>query len=73
MLAAAWLIQRRRPGTLSSVAGRLRWRWMLVCSGLAVMFCVVSYGTSIVAAIAMDETGGEEHWVGWSDFSSRRS
>jgi membrane protease YdiL (CAAX protease family) len=68
VLAAAWLIQRRRPGTLSSVAGRLRWRWMLVCSGLAVLFCVVSYGTSIVAAIAMDETGGEEHWVGWSDF-----
>ncbi|NKZ07056.1 CPBP family intramembrane glutamic endopeptidase [Actinomadura latina] len=68
-LGAAWLVQRRRPGTLSSVAGRLRWRWMLACSGLAVMFCVVSYGTSIVAAVAMDDqSGGDEHWVGWGAF-----
>ncbi|CNE22569.1 CAAX amino terminal protease self-immunity [Mycobacterium tuberculosis] len=69
-LGAAWLVQRRRPGTLSSVAGRLRWRWMLVCCGLAIAFCVVSYGTSVVAAIAMDEGsgGGDEHWVGWGRF-----
>ncbi|MFA1540690.1 CPBP family intramembrane glutamic endopeptidase [Actinomadura monticuli] len=69
VLGAAWLLQRRRPGTLSSVAGRLRWRWMLVCCGLAVLFCVVSYGTSIAAAVAMDDqSGGDEHWVGWSAF-----
>lgn len=69
VFGAAWLVQRRRPGTLSSVAGRLRWRWMLVCCGLAIGFCVVSYGTSIVAAIAMGDTsGGDEHWVGWSEF-----
>ncbi|MFB4310528.1 type II CAAX prenyl endopeptidase Rce1 family protein [Actinomadura sp. GTD37] len=69
VLAAAWLIQRRRPGTLSSVAGRLRWRWMLACCGLAVLFCVVSYGTSIAAAVAMDDkSGGDEHWVGWGAF-----
>jgi membrane protease YdiL (CAAX protease family) len=69
VLGAAWLIQRRRPGTLSSVAGRLRWRWLLVCSGLAVLFCLVSYGTSILAALAMDDrSGGDEHWVGWGAF-----
>ncbi|GAA1781130.1 CPBP family glutamic-type intramembrane protease [Actinomadura chokoriensis] len=68
-LGAAWLVQRRRPGTLSSVAGRLRWRWMLVCCGLAIAFCVVSYGTSVVAAIAMDDrSGADEHWVGWGRF-----
>ncbi|WP_131732998.1 CPBP family intramembrane glutamic endopeptidase [Actinomadura formosensis] len=68
-LGVAWLVQRRRPGTLSSVEGRLRWRWMLVCSGLAVLFCVVSYGTSIVAALALDEqSSGAEHWVGWGRF-----
>ncbi|NEA21037.1 type II CAAX prenyl endopeptidase Rce1 family protein [Actinomadura bangladeshensis] len=68
-LGVAWLVQRRRPGTLSSVAGRLRWRWMLVCCGLAIAFCVVSYGTSVVAAIAMDDrSGGDEHWVGWGRF-----
>ena len=31
---------------------------MLVCSGLAIAFCVVSYGTSVVAAIAMDDGSG---------------
>ncbi|QKW34336.1 CPBP family intramembrane metalloprotease [Actinomadura sp. NAK00032] len=69
VFGAAWLIQRRRPGTLSSVAGRLRWRWMLLCCGLAIAFCVVSYGTSIVAGIALDDqSGGDEHWVGWGEF-----
>ncbi|SNS56677.1 Membrane protease YdiL, CAAX protease family [Actinomadura meyerae] len=69
VFGAAWLVQRRRPGTVSSVAGRLRWRWMLVCCGLAIAFCVVSYGTSIVAAIMMDDqSGGDEHWVGWGEF-----
>ncbi|MEO3826166.1 CPBP family glutamic-type intramembrane protease [Actinomadura sp. B10D3] len=69
VLAAAWIVQRRRPGTLSSVAGRLRWRWMLVCCGLAILFCAVSYGTSIIAATGLDDqSGGDEHWVGWSRF-----
>ncbi|TDD38030.1 CPBP family intramembrane metalloprotease [Actinomadura sp. KC06] len=68
-LLAAWGIQRRRPGTLSSVAGRLRWRWMLACSGLAILFCVVSYGTSILAGVSLDEqSDGNEQWVGWGDF-----
>lgn len=68
-LGVAWLVQRRGPGTLSSVEGRLRWRWLLVCSGLAVLFCVVSYGTSVVAALALDEQpSGDEHWVGWGRF-----
>ncbi|TDB90475.1 CPBP family intramembrane metalloprotease [Actinomadura sp. KC216] len=68
-LLAAWGIQRRRPGTLSSVAGRLRWRWMLACSGLAILFCVVSYGTSILAGVSLEEqSGGDEQWVGWDAF-----
>ncbi|TMR07283.1 CPBP family intramembrane metalloprotease [Actinomadura soli] len=68
-LFAAWGIQRRRPGTLSSVAGRIRWRWLLACCGLAVLFCVVSYGTSILAGASLDDqAGGDEHWVGWDDF-----
>ncbi|TYB46690.1 CPBP family intramembrane glutamic endopeptidase [Actinomadura chibensis] len=68
-LLAAWGIQRRRPGTLSSVAGRLRWRWMLACCGLAVLFCAVSFGTSILAGGAVDDqSSGDEHWVGWGRF-----
>ncbi|MCR3740944.1 Membrane protease YdiL, CAAX protease family [Actinomadura glauciflava] len=69
VLAAAWVVQRRRPGTLSSVAGRLRWRWLLACSGLAILFCVVSFGTSLAASAAIDDqSGGDEHWVGWGRF-----
>ncbi|WP_433327604.1 lysostaphin resistance A-like protein [Spirillospora sp. CA-294931] len=68
MLVAVWL-QRRRPGTLSSVAGRLRWRWMLVCSGLAVLFCAVGFGTSLLAGMFVEDTSsGDEHWVGWGTF-----
>ncbi|MGP4023962.1 CPBP family glutamic-type intramembrane protease [Actinomadura sp. 3N407] len=68
-LFAAWGIQRRRPGTLSSVAGRLRWKWMLVCCGLAILFCIVAYGTSLLAAFGMDDqSAGDEHWVGWDKF-----
>ncbi|MCP9953946.1 CPBP family intramembrane glutamic endopeptidase [Actinomadura madurae] len=68
-LAAAWVVQRRRPGTLSSVAGRLRWRWLLACCGLAILFCAVSYGTSIIAATGLDDqSSGDEHWVGWGRF-----
>ncbi|GAA0564067.1 CPBP family intramembrane glutamic endopeptidase [Actinomadura livida] len=66
---AAWGIQRRAPGTLSSVAGRLRWKWLLVCCGLAVGFCIVAFGTSLVAEMAMDDpSGGDEEWVGWGQF-----
>ncbi|TDC46505.1 CPBP family intramembrane metalloprotease [Actinomadura sp. KC345] len=66
---AAWGIQRRRPGTLSSVVGRLRWKWMAACCGLAVLFCIVSFGTSLIAGAGLDEeAGGDEHWVGWGEF-----
>jgi uncharacterized protein len=34
LLAAQWL-QRRPAGTLSSVTGRLRWGWMLLCAPVA--------------------------------------
>ncbi|WP_232383487.1 CPBP family intramembrane glutamic endopeptidase [Actinomadura violacea] len=68
-LLAALLLQRRRPGTLASVAGRVRWRWLLTCCGLALGFCVVSYATSIVASSFLpDGSSGDEHWVGWGRF-----
>ncbi|OLT30453.1 hypothetical protein BJF79_38875 [Actinomadura sp. CNU-125] len=69
---AAWGIQRRRPGTLSSVVGRLRWRWMLACAGMSVAFCAVSYGLSLAASLSVEnEPAGsttEGAWVGWGDF-----
>ncbi|GLY05073.1 MULTISPECIES: type II CAAX endopeptidase family protein [Actinoplanes] len=43
-LLAAWWVQRRRPGTVSSVAGRLRWRWMTTCALVAVPMMALNLG-----------------------------
>ncbi|MDA8369592.1 MAG: type II CAAX endopeptidase family protein [Nocardiopsaceae bacterium] len=39
----AWLVQRRPLGTLFSVEGRLRWRWLLVCSLAAIPPLLISF------------------------------
>ncbi len=45
----ATLIMGPRPlGMLSSVAGRLRWRWLMQCTGLAVVVFAVSFGVSLL-------------------------
>ncbi|WP_051712885.1 CPBP family intramembrane glutamic endopeptidase [Spirillospora albida] len=68
LLVARW-VQRRRPGTLSSVTGRLRRRWLGVCSVLAIGYCAAAYVTSLIVASLTDDTsGGDEHWVGWARF-----
>ncbi|MFG1928170.1 CPBP family intramembrane glutamic endopeptidase [Cryptosporangium sp. NPDC048952] len=64
VLLVAWVTQGRRPGTLSSVVGRIRWRWLLVCALLAVGTTVLSLGLSTAV------TGGEEYrWAGWATFA----
>lgn len=69
VFAAAWVVQRRRPGGLSSVAGRLRRRWLLLCVGPALAAVVVRFVVSIVltamAPVAEQSPAG---WVGWSAF-----
>ncbi|WP_155885071.1 CPBP family intramembrane glutamic endopeptidase [Actinomadura flavalba] len=65
---AAWAVQRRRPGTLSSVTGRLRWRWTAVCAGVAVVFCAITLGTSLLAAGQVDDPLIEAGWAGWDEF-----
>ncbi|RFU40477.1 CPBP family intramembrane metalloprotease [Actinomadura logoneensis] len=66
---AAWWIQRRRPGTLLSVTGRIRWRWLLACCGLSLAFLGLSYGLSVAAGLAGGDDGGDDgHWVGWGKF-----
>ncbi len=47
-LALATLIMGPRPiGLLSSVAGRIRWRWLLICSGVAAAVFLASIGISL--------------------------
>jgi membrane protease YdiL (CAAX protease family) len=65
----AALIQHRRPGTLSSVAGRLRWSWLLRCLALAVLALVLGQVAQVLAL----SWSGEEYsdlfgWVGWERF-----
>ncbi|MFD1543625.1 CPBP family intramembrane glutamic endopeptidase [Nonomuraea guangzhouensis] len=63
------LVQRRRPGSLSSVAGRLRWPWLLRCLVLAVIALALGQAAQ---AVAMMVTGKQVTdmfgWAGWSAF-----
>jgi membrane protease YdiL (CAAX protease family) len=70
MAARAW--QHRPAGTLSSVQGRVRWRWLGTCSIVALP-CV--WLTLQGGAELLDLTGGgrrvqpEQAWVGWPTFA----
>lgn len=66
---AALVTQRRRPGTLSSVAGRLRWGWLAVCCGLALVFLAISFGWSYaVTALFTHDPVALPKWAGWKGF-----
>lgn len=66
---AAWLVQRRPPGTLSSVAGRLRRDWLLVCTGTAVGCTLLGHaGMLLVMVLTGEEVGDLFGWVGWAEF-----
>ena len=41
VLLVARLVQRRTAGALHSVTGRIRWRWLGMCTGLACCFAIV--------------------------------
>ncbi len=56
---------RRAPGLLSSVAGRLHWRWLLRCIALAFLFLVLAVAADV--ALSRPETA-EAHWPGWAAF-----
>ncbi|MEU4240919.1 CPBP family intramembrane glutamic endopeptidase [Actinoplanes sp. NPDC026619] len=57
---AAWWIQRRPPGTLSSVTGRLRWRRLGTCLLLA----TGAVGLSLGGALALGAATGADTGLG---------
>ncbi|MEW2288735.1 CPBP family glutamic-type intramembrane protease [Streptomyces sp. NPDC047841] len=64
LLVVRW-IGRRPAGTVSSVTGRLRWRWMLLCALTAVPIL----GLAMVCASLFPADGEPEgQWVGWPAF-----
>jgi membrane protease YdiL (CAAX protease family) len=68
VFAAVWMIQRRRAGSVSSVEGRLRRRWLLTCTALALAMIVVQTGLSVVLLAMFPEPDGPGAWVGWGAF-----
>ncbi len=47
-LLASLIVNGKRIGLISSVAGRLRWRWMLVCLGIALGVTVAASALSLL-------------------------
>lgn len=66
VFGTAALIQRRRPGTLSSVAGRLRWTWMGRCVGVAVLALILG---QVAQWAALTVSGLDSEVLGWSGWS----
>jgi membrane protease YdiL (CAAX protease family) len=71
VLLAARVVQRRPAGSVLSVAGRVRWRWLFTCCGLAIGYCIVSV---VLSYLTWGIFNGEEpveptgQWPGWADF-----
>lgn len=59
-IPVVWLLQRTlhglRPGWLSSVLPRIRWRWFAVCLGLALVALVA---TIVVSLLLPEQSNGE--------------
>jgi membrane protease YdiL (CAAX protease family) len=69
VLLAAWVVQRRPPGSLSSVTGRLRGRWLATCLKLAVGASLLSYFASwITFTITGHREPPPPGWAGWATF-----
>ncbi|MCK2213025.1 CPBP family intramembrane metalloprotease [Actinomadura sp. ATCC 31491] len=68
VIGTAALVQRRRPGTLSSVAGRLRWAWMARCAALAVVALLLGQAAQWLALTLTGADADMVDWVGWGAF-----
>lgn len=64
----------RPSGQLSSVVGRLRWRWLFECVGLALIANVIALGGTVVVVelldnvVGLDDSADTSAWVGWATF-----
>jgi membrane protease YdiL (CAAX protease family) len=69
LLAARW-VQARPAGTVSSVTGRLRLRWLGLCLLVALGAVVVMLGADVAlfAATGLDATDDLGRWVGPGEF-----
>lgn len=68
ILLAVWWPGRRPPGTLSSVDGRLRWRWLVRCLLAAVLPVTVLAVSVVLLPDSGSDSGESVVWVGWRSF-----
>lgn len=59
-----WVVHRVRPGLLISVAGRVRWRWLGVSVGLALVALLATLVVELL--VPATTTGPEPHWQTWT-------
>ena len=69
VLLAVIGIQRRPVGTISSVTGGLRWRWLLTCLGVASIAILLFLGGGLALSEATGADAGlDGPLVGWGSF-----
>ncbi|MEV3991541.1 type II CAAX endopeptidase family protein [Streptomyces sp. NPDC049837] len=68
VLLAAYWVQRRPAGTLSSVTGRLRWAWLGLCLAVAGPLVAVAMGVSFLLPESAGGGAAGLEWAGLSSF-----
>lgn len=58
-VGATALVHRRHPHWLLSVLGRIRWRWLLICLGLALVTLVLTVVVSSVLPVTQTDSTGD--------------
>ncbi|MFJ4969029.1 lysostaphin resistance A-like protein [Streptomyces sp. NPDC088755] len=69
VLWGARYLNRRPAGTVSSVVGRLRWKWLGLCAAVAFPLIIVQFG--VLLAWTWGEESAEPSgggWPGWTAF-----
>ncbi len=64
-LFSTWLVHRVRPGYVSSVAGRIRWRWLGWCVAVVLPIWLAYVGLGYLSDPEMLSVAGDrpEHWI----------
>ena len=57
----SWVLHRVKPQWLLSVAGRIRWRWLLACAGAAVVSLVATVVVGALLPPQGDDPAGQAH------------
>ncbi|GAA3230742.1 type II CAAX endopeptidase family protein [Actinocorallia longicatena] len=68
VLLVTWGVGRRAAGSVISVVGRMRWRWLAACCGLGVAFVAVSYALSAGVSVVFEADDEAAEFVGWAEF-----